>query len=112
VWPFTRDDEETVNTVDVRDAFARARRGAVLIDVRSAREWESGHAQGARHVPPERIASEATGLRRDDEVLVICASGHRSARAARALAQMGFRNVSNVAGGTHAWIRAGLPVRR
>ncbi len=45
-------------------------------------------------------------------MLVICASGHRSARAAHQLAGMGFTNVSNVRGGLHAWAGAGLPVKK
>ena len=113
MWPFKTDPSAaTVATVDVQDAFERTRKGAKLIDVRSDREWQAGRAKGSRHVTPDKIAADTTGLRRSDEVLVICASGARSARAARELAQMGFTNVSNVAGGLHAWQRAGLPVKR
>ena len=113
MWPFKTDTSPaSVATIDATDAFERARKGAKLIDVRSDREWQAGRAKGSRHVTPDKIAADATGLRRDDEVLVICASGARSARAARQLARTGFTNVSNVAGGLHAWQRAGLPVKR
>lgn len=82
------------------------------MDVRSPAEFRGAHPKGARNVPPEKIRHDATGLQRDAELLVICLSGHRSARAARQLAGMGFSDVSNVRGGLAAWQNAGLPVKR
>lgn len=102
-----------VPTIEVKEAFARAKRGAKLIDVRSPREYaHSGHPKGARSVPPKLIKMDQTGLDRDDDILVICLSGHRSPRQARALAAMGFTKVTNVDGGLMAWKKAGLPVKR
>jgi len=102
-----------VPTIEVKEAFARSKRGAKLIDVRSAREYaHSGHPKGARSVPPQLIKKDQTGLARDDDILVICLSGHRSPRQAKALAGMGFTKVTNVHGGLMAWKKAGLPVKR
>ena len=102
-----------VPTIEVKEAFARSKRGAKLIDVRSAREYaHSGHPKGARSVPPQLIKKDQTGLDRDDDILVICLSGHRSPRQAQALAGMGFTRVTNVHGGLMAWKKAGLPVKR
>ncbi len=119
MWPFSRKGAggaagpASVPTIDVREAFTRSRRGAKLIDVRSAREYaHSGHPKGARSVPPELIKHDSTGLRRDDELLVICLSGHRSPRQAKHLAGMGFTKVTNVHGGLIAWKKAGLPVKK
>jgi rhodanese-related sulfurtransferase len=118
MWPFSHgsgDDKPNatkVETVDAREAYARATRGARLIDVRSEGEFKAGHPQGARNVPPARLDVQAARWSHDDEILVICLSGSRSRREARNLARMGFTNVSNVAGGLHAWQQAGLPVRR
>ena len=118
MWPFSRKDAggaagpASVPTIDVKDAFARQKRGAKLIDVRAAREYaQGGHPKGARSVPPELIKNDSTGLRRDDELLVICLSGHRSPRQAKRLAGMGFTKVTNVHGGLMAWKKAGLPVK-
>ncbi|MFA4964764.1 MAG: rhodanese-like domain-containing protein [Thermoleophilia bacterium] len=100
-------------TVDVREAFTRSTRGAKLVDVRSAREYaHGGHPKGARSLPPDLIERDQTGLRRDEEILVICLSGHRSPRQARRLAGLGYTNVSNVHGGLMAWKKAGLPVKK
>ena len=117
MWPFGRESSAVVAvevpTVDVKQAFARSKRGAKLVDVRSAQEFaHSGHSTGARSVPPQLIKKDKTGLGRDDELLVICLSGHRSPRQADKLAGMGFTNVTNVHGGLMAWKKAGLPVKK
>jgi len=115
MWPFGRGGragESTVPiTIDVREAFARAGKGARLIDVRSEREFAAGHPKGARNLPPALLGSGENGLAQDDEIMLICASGHRSMREARHLAKLGYANVANVGGGMHAWQRAGLPVK-
>jgi len=117
MWPFTRRPEGAVTevdvpTIDVKQAFARSKRGAKLVDVRSAGEFKSGHAKGALSVPPGQIKKDQTGLARDDDILVICLSGHRSTRHAKQFARMGFTNVTNVHGGLMAWKKAGLPVKK
>jgi rhodanese-related sulfurtransferase len=118
MWPFTKKPAGAgaaveVPTVDVKQAFALSRRGAKLVDVRSASEFShSGHPKGAISVPPQLIKKDQTGLGRDDELLVICLSGHRSPRQARKLAEMGFTKVTNVHGGLMAWKKAGLPVQK
>ena len=114
MWPFSRASGTAADVadVDVREAHARMRRGAKLVDVRSPAEFRGSHPKGARNVPPALIKSDTTGLGRDDELLVICLSGHRSPRAARNLAGMGFTNVSNVHGGLLAWKKAGLPLKK
>jgi rhodanese-related sulfurtransferase len=115
MWPFGRGDRagETTApmTIDVREAFARAGRGARLIDVRSEREFAAGHPKGARNLPPALLRSGESGLAKDDEIMLICASGHRSMREASHLAKAGYSNVANVGGGMAAWQRAGLPVK-
>ncbi len=117
MWPFSKGSGGTatgvdVPTVDVKQAFARSKRGAKLVDVRPSGEFKSGHPKGALSVPPGLIKKDATGLGRDDDILVICLSGHRSPRQAKQLVQMGFTSVSNVQGGLHAWKKAGLPVKK
>jgi rhodanese-related sulfurtransferase len=118
MWPFSSKPEGLgasveVPTIDVKQAFARSKRGAKLVDVRSTREFaHSGRPKGAISVPPLSIKKDQTGLGRDDDILVICLSGHRSPRQARRLAEMGFTKVTNVDGGLMAWKKAGLPVKR
>jgi len=118
MWPFKKKPQGAAAaveppTVDVKTAFARAKRGAKLVDVRSSREFaHAAHPKGAISVPPQLIGKDKTGLARDDDILVICLSGHRSPRQARRLAEMGFTRVTNVEGGLRAWKKAKLPVKR
>jgi rhodanese-related sulfurtransferase len=117
VWPFRRGaggvaSPATVATIDVEEAFSRQKRGAKLVDVRSAAEFRGSHPTGARSLPPAAIKSDQTGLGRDDALLVICLSGHRSPRQAKRLAGMGFTDVTNVHGGLMAWKKAGLPLKK
>ena len=96
-------------TVSAPQAAALADGGAVLLDVREPQEWQAGHAPRARHIPLGQIARRAGELPKGRTVVTVCRSGARSARAAALLAADG-REVSNLAGGMHAWARAGLPV--
>lgn len=101
--------QKQFRVVGPAEANEALERGAVLLDVREPHEWKSGHAPKARHIPLGQLSSRAGELPRNREILVVCRSGARSARAAKMLsAQRG--DVANVKGGMSAWARAGLPV--
>ncbi len=86
--------------------------GATVIDVREPEEYAAGHLPGARNVPQCDLASRLDELPRAGDLHLVCQGGVRSLRAAQFLRQAGFTNVVSVAGGTGAWIAAGLPVER
>lgn len=90
-----------------------------LVDVRTPAEYRTGHATGARLVPldeldpatlPERLGDPALG--RETTLYLTCHSGARASQAAARLADAGYRNLAVMTGGTEAWQRAGLPMRR
>ncbi len=83
---------------------------ALLVDVREPDEWRAGHVAEAIHIPLGTIASRASALPKDREILVICRTGNRSAMAQERLAQAGFTNVTNIEGGITAWAEQGYPV--
>lgn len=70
-----------------------------LIDVRSEREWNAGHAAEAIHVPIGDVNARATEFNKDSAIATICEGGYRSMLAASILIRAGFPNVLNVAGG-------------
>lgn len=80
-----------------------------LLDVREDDEWAAGHAPSARHIRLGDLAERAGEVPQDELIYVICRSGHRSGRAAQALAGAGWRAV-NVAGGMQDWAAAGRPM--
>jgi glyoxylase-like metal-dependent hydrolase (beta-lactamase superfamily II)/rhodanese-related sulfurtransferase len=83
-----------------------------LVDVREPAEFtgELGHVPGASLVPLATLADAAATWDRDREIVLVCRSGGRSARAATELANRGFRNLYNLRGGMLAWNEARLPV--
>jgi|SRR5688572_18674821 rhodanese-related sulfurtransferase len=83
-----------------------------LIDVREQAEWERGRIPGANWLGKgvlerdvERAIPDA-----DEEIVLYCGGGHRSALAAEALQRMGYTNVWSMAGGIGEWFRSGLPL--
>lgn len=98
--------------VSPQEARRRQQQGALLVDVRESDEWAAGHAAGAIHLPLGQLATRQAELPRDREVLLICASGSRSALATDRLRRAGHPHATNVEGGTAAWARAGLPLER
>ncbi len=82
--------------------------GVPVLDVRRPGEFTAGHVPGARNIPlnelPRRIGEVQDG------VAVICAGGYRSSMATSVLARKGLADISNIIGGTSAWIAEKLPV--
>jgi glyoxylase-like metal-dependent hydrolase (beta-lactamase superfamily II)/rhodanese-related sulfurtransferase len=89
-----------------------AARSAIVIDVREPHEYDLGHVPGAVLIPQAELASRLTEIPREGDVLVVCEAAGRSVKAARFLEQIGYSNVTSLAGGTSAWIASGLPVER
>ncbi len=86
-----------------------AREGALVIDVREPAEWDAGHVVGAVHLPLGHLATriDEVAPRRDAPVLVYCAVGARSARAASTMVELGYTRVSNLQAPITGWAAAG-----
>ncbi len=83
----------------------------VLLDVRERDEWDEGHIPEAIHIPRGSLESRVEGAAPDRArpVIVYCASGARSAFAAKTLEHLGYEQVSSLAGGFTDWKRNGYP---
>ncbi|HYU61537.1 MAG TPA: molybdopterin-synthase adenylyltransferase MoeB [Solirubrobacterales bacterium] len=102
---------EEVDVAEARDEIAAG--DAVLIDTREPHEWEEAHLEGATLVPPAEVTERIGEVipDRSQRVLLYCATGNRSARAADAMqSELGYENVANIAGGIETWQELGLPV--
>lgn len=84
----------------------------LLVDVREPHEIEEVRAEGVVVMPLSTFMLRHGELPRDRPLLMICRSGARSGQASGFLLANGWTDVTNVAGGTIAWLQAGLPVRR
>lgn len=95
--------------VDPQEAKTRLENGAVLIDVREQNEYAQARVPGATLIPLSEFASRYTEMPKDQEIVLICAGGVRSAQAAQFAAQHGFK-LTNLEGGINAWHALGLPI--
>jgi rhodanese-related sulfurtransferase len=105
--------QQTKTEIDEIDAgSAQALEGAVWIDVREADEWQEGHLPAAVHVPRGYLESRVEGVAPDKNtpVVLYCASGARSAFAAKTLRELGYETVYSLAGGFTDWKRNGLEI--
>jgi len=82
----------------------------LVIDVRQASEYESGHVPGSLHIGAGELPDRLDGLPRDRPIATICASGNRSSIAASMLRAAGFERVSSVTGGVELWATHGFDV--
>lgn len=89
------------------------REKGVLIDVCEPQEFAAGHAIGARNVPLAQLdGAKALPTNKALPVLVMCATGARSSRAAAQLRKAGYEKAVAVAGGNAAWREAQLPMEK
>jgi len=76
----------------------KIKNGAVVIDVRTAEEFNDEHFPGAINIPVERILVRKNEIPKDKPVILYCASGARSAYAAHLLKAEGYKDVVNAGG--------------
>lgn len=83
----------------------------VLLDVRTAAEYNKGHLDNAIHINyfDKDFMKEVKKLDKDKIYLVYCASGGRSASAVKKMKQEKFKEVYNLKGGIMAWKKAEQP---
>jgi sulfur-carrier protein adenylyltransferase/sulfurtransferase len=101
-----------IREVDTAEADELRRRpGAVVLDVREPDEYEQGAIPGAVHIPRGTLESTVENRITDKSapVIIHCASGVRSAFAAKTLTDLGYQDVVSVRGGFNTWKDEGRP---
>ncbi|WP_374245514.1 rhodanese-like domain-containing protein [Zoogloea sp.] len=105
-----------IQEVPLADAEQAIRDAQVLIDVREADEFATGHIPGAVHMSRGmlefRMSANPELAARDIAIVLYCKTSGRAALAAAALHDMGYLKVQSIAGGFDAWLAAGLPVAK
>lgn len=97
--------------IDVATLAQRLAAGGVtLIDVRTPEEFSASHVPSAQNVPIDTLATALGAFDKTKPLTVICQRGGRSSTATDQLLAAGFAKVTNVEGGTSAWIAAGQGV--
>ena len=108
-----RQIKSRIDEVDPAAVREQVGNGAVIVDVREPEEWSAGHIPGAIHVPKSYLESRIEGAVPDRErhVVLYCASGNRSAWAARTLIEdLGYEHVESMTGGFTLWKDRGYEV--
>jgi len=111
VWPLVRRGGGALSVGTAEAVRLINREKGVLIDVSEPAEFAAGHASGARNVPLGRIeGAKEVPSNKTLPLVLLCASGARSSRAAALLRKAGHEKAFSLAGGTAAWREAGFPV--
>ncbi|MBU5466255.1 rhodanese-like domain-containing protein [Virgibacillus sp. MSJ-26] len=93
-----------ITNITVQEAKDKFKDKSVqFIDVRTPGEYKANHRKPFKNIPLSNLPSQVDKLEKDKEVVVICQSGMRSAKAANMLKKQGFENIYNVKGGMSAW---------
>ncbi len=108
-----RQIKSRIDEVDPSTVREQLGNGAVVVDVRETEEWSAGHIPGAKHVPKSYLESRIEGAApdRSQHVILYCASGNRSAWAARTMIEdLGYDQVESMTGGFTLWKDRGYDV--
>lgn len=89
------------DTIDSNKAMEIIDNDTIIIDVRTAEEYNTGHIDGSVNISVDNISSVIYD--KNSEIIVYCASGMRSADAADTLVDLGYTNVYNLDGGLINW---------
>jgi rhodanese-related sulfurtransferase len=96
---------------DLKDRLDR-QEPPMLLDVRQDWETRLCRLPNAVHIPIEEIELRVDELNRDDDIVVYCHQGVRSAAVAEYLRSLGFTSVRNLSGGLDSWARTVDPGMR
>jgi rhodanese-related sulfurtransferase len=93
-------------------AYEKYQQGAFFLDVRGQDEWDQFHITGSTLIPLDELSNRVDELPRDQDIVVVCLSGHRSQNGITILQQAGFTRVFCLSGGLQAWMDANYPIEQ
>jgi len=94
-------DSNHYETIDSNVAMNLIENNAIVIDVRSSEEYDTGHIKDSINIPVDTISN--VNYAKDTTIIVYCATGIRSANAAKVLIEAGYTKVYNLDGGLINW---------
>lgn len=101
-----------IDSRDLQTVLNAAPGSVFLLDVRTPREYAAGRIPGSVLIPMNQVPSRLAEIPKDKRVVVVCASGARSAAVADYLQRNGYPDAVNYSGGVFDWARKGLPVEK
>ncbi len=94
--------EDIINSLKTKDA--------IIIDVRTEFEYNSGHIKSALNYPLGHEKSIEKEIPKNARIILICKTGHRSRAAANRLTRLGYKNLAHLVGGMDLWKKRNFPV--
>lgn len=91
-------------------AIAEQRVQGTVLDVRTPKEFASGHVPGARNIPLHELSTQMASLPRNEPITVYCEVGGRASKAISLLEGAGFTQVRELTGSMRVWRAQGLPL--
>ncbi len=85
---------------------------AILIDIRSADSYKTGHIAQSRHIEVSELSSKTEKIAKDKPIILVCESGRNASKQVAAVRKLGFSDVSVLDGGILAWTQASLPLKK
>ena len=112
LWPVLRQGGSKVSILQATQMINQGK--TLIIDVREPAEFAAGHIRDSRNIPLGELPKRVGELDKfkSKPVIVVCASGARSSRAASQLKNAGFNDVFSLTGGLAAWQAQGLPTAK
>jgi len=99
-----------VAKVSPAEAYADYQQGAFILDVRTEAEFNQFHVHGSTLIPLDQLPDRLSEVPKDQQIVIVCRSGHRAESGAAILIKAGFSKVVSLDGGLQAWSAAGYQV--
>ena len=101
-----------VSNIGQQELLAADTSHLIIVDVRTAEEFQQGHVPNAINVPLSEIIDNPDILisAKSKAIVLYCRSGYRAGKAAEALHKSGYLNLSHLEGDMQGWLKAGLSV--
>lgn len=88
----------------------QSEKAITVVDIRTAKEYESGHIEGSLNLPLNQLSKRLSEVPREGQVVIHCQGGYRSSIGTSLLQREGFDNLLDLVGGFQAWNASHLPV--
>ncbi|HEY5559154.1 MAG TPA: rhodanese-like domain-containing protein [Steroidobacteraceae bacterium] len=113
-FPAQADESATIEPQALIERLAWGDQALVVLDVRTAAEYEEGHVPGAQNIPHTELAARIAELSaaQSSDIVVYCRSGARAAQALAVLESAGFRRLFHLQGDYTRWSAESRPVIR
>ncbi|WP_215407544.1 rhodanese-like domain-containing protein [Janthinobacterium sp. JC611] len=111
LWPLLSMRGKRATVLEVTQLINRGK--TIIVDVRSAEEFASGHLPDAKNIPLPELAKRLGELEKfkTRPIVVVCQKGSRSATAVGLLGKAGFAEATSLEGGLDEWKKQGLPLK-